>query len=449
MDDEDSPFTKSYATPEHKSSVFDSLYDWATTPIEPGTRNPLMPWGRDERGREVTALPSIFGGGLIDVGTRINRVMEDARPSEWNPSGGINPMVGAGIAMDMTPGVVADGVSRNLARAAGDGVNALIGLMGVQNLTESLKGASRRGAPHPDWGSEASLAKAKEAVANGMSHDDAFKQFGWSKNAYGRETPEWYTALDDTQLKLKPEALHETDKPNITQTIHRLQSGDVIDHPELFDAYPSLSRIPVAPGAIKTDRNLGRGSDTTTVNASIGIHEANRPITSLSAHAANIPQLESLITHEVAGHGAAAKSGLPFGTFMRDGPKDKFSFNSPEASDAMTRFKRDAGGRDVGELHPSGMPKDWSYGKHTDLNSRYDDIYRHGNLERYFNDHGEVIARGEQELRDMMLRNPKIGIDTPRQFSHIEPYDLRHHYPQDGFAWDMRPYKVIPPFEKD
>lgn len=115
----------------------------------------------------------------------------------------------------------------------------------------------------------------------------------------------------------------------------------------------------------------------------------------------------------------------------------------------MTRFKRDAGGRDVGELHPSGMPKDWSYGKHTDLNSRYDDIYRHGNLERYFNDHGEVIARGEQELRDMMLRNPKIGIDTPRQFSHIEPYDLRHHYPQDGFAWDMRPYKVIPPFEKD
>lgn len=115
----------------------------------------------------------------------------------------------------------------------------------------------------------------------------------------------------------------------------------------------------------------------------------------------------------------------------------------------MDRLKRDSDGQNIGETFPSGLPKDMSYREHPEAYYAYEDAKRIGNAERYYNDPGEVIARGEQELRDMMLRNPKVGIDTPRQFSHIEPFDLRHHFPQDGNAWDMRPYKIEPPFTSD
>ena len=79
------------------------------------------------------------------------------------------------------------------------------------------------------------LRKAQDSINKGEERSKVWKETGWLKGVEGK----WKFEIDDSKARYKPEALLRLGKTN------DIKLGELLDHPELFKAYPELKDIDV------------------------------------------------------------------------------------------------------------------------------------------------------------------------------------------------------------
>lgn len=246
--------------------------------------------------------------------------------------------------------------------------------------------AARLGRKPGSWGSPEALAEARALRAAGASPAEVWQKHGWSDNAYGNQMG-WHTAIDDRPM-------------TPTKDWHKSGAtvGEQVDHPELFQAYPEMT---------KPRLNLKVGSPVDYPNGGTTLRESqhdrefrNRFGSSpewigFSVEGITRPDALATATHEFQ-HGVSfydKDKVIPQGSSQsREYPR----FDTPRSAAAKTAYE--AGGMQEWEKNRAGA------------------------FASYYNNPGEMIARGEAAIRarDMPL-------ETPRQHEYVDIYDLSDH----------------------
>jgi len=96
------------------------------------------------------------------------------------------------------------------------------------------------------------LEDAQKALAAGMPQKEAWKKFGWRQDIDGQ----WKFELSDHKAKIIQEAYIKIKKGKVGD---RMLLEDLLDHPELFDAYPQLRKLTVEIEGIGAGGGFGEG----------------------------------------------------------------------------------------------------------------------------------------------------------------------------------------------
>lgn len=94
------------------------------------------------------------------------------------------------------------------------------------------------------------LNDAMRRAETGMNMENIRKETGWFVSPYDKK---WRFEIDDSKMKLKPKESYAVKEPGYGYHFKQdLMLGDLIEHKELFEAYPEAKYIPV--------RHLGHGT---------------------------------------------------------------------------------------------------------------------------------------------------------------------------------------------
>jgi len=277
-----------------------------------------------------------------------------------------------------------EGVPRDMKSLASEAI--LVGPAAVTRLRRS-----------PDaWGSMERLSTAQKERAGGRAVEDIWREHGWSDNAFGHRTG-WHSAIDDTNMK-----------PTMMFGKSGATVRDQIDHPVLADAYPELMKVPLrmtvgstvdypaGKTVINRDRKAGLDRD---FRNSFGNDHRMQPF-GFSVEADSIPPALSTAVHEFQ-HGAADIEKV-----IPQGSNQAMAFPLKH-TDAYRKAKADLELAQAVGMSPHEI---------RDLERRLERVASFGG---YYNDPGEMIARGEQAIYSR-----RLPVTTPRQHSDVDVYDL-------------------------
>lgn len=85
----------------------------------------------------------------------------------------------------------------------------------------------------------AKMAEARLMEASGATGDEIWTSTGWEKNPDGK----WRFEISDRPAKFKADFAGLPEKKSFDKNYKPLTVGDVLDHPELFKAYPALKDV--------------------------------------------------------------------------------------------------------------------------------------------------------------------------------------------------------------
>ena len=121
-------------------------------------------------------------------------------------------------------------------------------ILGFDSLTFEENGVETLGILRPGQiltaFPETNITKAERMLAEGKTEQEVWKETGWMKGAEGK----WRFEIDDSGAKLEDRKtwLEQVNYPYENPLEFGAKLKDVLDHPELFKAYPGLADIRVA-----------------------------------------------------------------------------------------------------------------------------------------------------------------------------------------------------------
>lgn len=141
-----------------------------------------------------------------------------------------------------------------------------------------------------------------------FSRQDIFNVTGWFKQG-----KDWQTVIPDTNARLKTENLEQISNPNpysalpdyITHKVPdadpytgaNLKLGGILEHPQLFDAYPWLKDLDVTP--ILREPGAARGEYVPNLSAQLGMVGPGGPGGRIGLLDAQEPDMLSTLLHEI------------------------------------------------------------------------------------------------------------------------------------------------------
>jgi hypothetical protein len=166
------------------------------------------------------------------------------------------------------------------------------------------------------------LAQAEQLAANGASREEIFEKTGWFQGVDGA----WRFEIPDTTAKLRPDMPRSSlNKETVMLNYGEPRRADqVLDHPELFAAYPELAGIETKAMPLASIWSL-RGA-------------YNEPENRLFMSGGNEKDFTSTMLHELQ-HAVQGRED-----FARGGNSGQFL--PPGAADELAEFKRIRGNYD-------------------------------------------------------------------------------------------------------
>lgn len=201
-------------------ALYGAAKNWLSTPPEPLApergysldRMTFLPFGVDQQGHGHLAMPGI----VTDTWDSIQRSLISQLPRSPDEDGYDRPPV---------PPNALDGFNAASAAPIGAFGARVAGVVDAGDLGV-FAGKSAKTADH------AALAKAEQMAAQGVPREQIWSDTGWFQGADGN----WKFEIDDSGAKMA----WFRRKGNLS---------NVLKHPELYDAYPSMRKIPTTNGA--------------------------------------------------------------------------------------------------------------------------------------------------------------------------------------------------------
>ncbi len=256
-------------------------------PDAPGwTYGSVLPFARDPQGQLHWAVPEMLRQPINDLGVALQLPGAVA-------SGRVPLAQARALVPQATVGLA----------SAGLGLNPLLGEAGVG----SLGVFAGRGAASAD---SSALARAMSMESQGADRDAIWNATGWYKDVDGK----WKFEVPDSKARLNTEHLIPQADGAHRVPYQGTRLGDILHHPELFDAYPQMA-------------------DTRVVNANNPAFNGyiantpNGPVMGLAARPAD--DMLSTILHETQ-HLVQEHEGFARGGSVQDFLPDDFAKNYRE-----------------------------------------------------------------------------------------------------------------------
>lgn len=220
------------------------------------------------------------------------------------------------------------------------------------------------------------LRTAFDMEKAGASADDIWQTAGWERGADGK----WRFEIPDTNSSINQQAQDELQRYNTVVL------GDLLNHPELYDAYPDLARLPVVPdhgsGGGYAGSSIRIGVDEPNIRGTL-LHEGQHGVQGVEGFAAgaNPDHVQKTISRGLSD--AIARSASPEEAAALQAIKSR-PYNA--AYDAYRATAGEVEARNVGETRADMAPdelkarrpgdtEDQKYSRDRQIIPNYDGLY--------------------------------------------------------------------------